>query len=73
MPTNTWDLIELRTIEWVVIGSLVLLFLIGCLGQREWAQRVRQQAPAMMTSIGILGTFVGIYAAMLPLDFPLPT
>ena len=65
----SWDLIELGIIEWIVISSLALLFLMGCLGQRAWAQRVRQQAPAMMTSIGILGTFVGIYFAMLPLDF----
>ena len=59
-----WDLIELRSIEWVVIGLLAFLFLTGCLNQK-----VRQQAPAMMTSIGILGTFAGIYVAMLPLDF----
>lgn len=59
-----WDLIELGPIEWVVIGLLAFLFLAGCLGQK-----VRQQAPAMMTSIGILGTFAGIYVAMLPLDF----
>ena len=59
-----WDLIELRTIEWTVIGALALLFLTGCL-----SQKVRQQAPATMTSIGILGTFAGIYVAMLPLDF----
>lgn len=65
----SWGLIELGPIEWIVIGLLALLFLIGCLGRRAWAQRVRQQAPAMMTSIGILGTFVGIYLAMLPLDF----
>lgn len=65
----SWNLIELGVIEWIVISLLALLFLIGCLGQRAWAQRVRQQAPAMMTSIGILGTFVGIYLAMLPLDF----
>lgn len=59
-----WDRIQLGTIEWVVLGSLALLFLTGIL-----FQRTRQQAPAMMTSIGILGTFAGIYVAMLPLDF----
>ena len=59
-----WDLINLGPIEWVVGGLLAFLFLSGCLGQK-----VRRQAPAMMTSIGILGTFAGIYVAMLPLDF----
>ena len=59
-----WELIQLRTIEWVVIGLLASLFLAGSL-----FHKTRQQAPAMMTSIGILGTFAGIYVAMLPLDF----
>ena len=59
-----WELIQLRTIEWVVIGILAFLFLAGSV-----TQRIRQQAAAMMTSVGILGTFAGIYIAMLDLDF----
>ena len=67
-----WSLDEWGTTEWIVFCSLVLLFLIGCLGSRAWAQRVRQQAPAMMTSIGILGTFVGIYEALQSANFSPP-
>lgn len=63
-----WDLNDPRTIvALVVVGVLAFLFLTGLL-----FQGMRQQAAAIMTSIGILGTFVGIYVAM-PQDFTTDT
>ena len=51
-------------IIWTVVGLLALLFAIGIMSERH-----RSSAPALMTSLGILGTFCGIFLALYPLDF----
>lgn len=51
-------------IIWVVIGCLILFFWRGLR-----SDRFRQAAPGLMTSLGILGTFCGIFIALYPLDF----
>ena len=51
---------------WVIAAVLILLFYFGF--QRE---TLRQAAPGLMTSLGIFGTFCGIYLALYPLDFSL--
>ena len=43
---------------------LALLFAVGIISERH-----RSSAPALMTSLGILGTFCGIFLALYPLDF----
>lgn len=48
----------------LVSGTLVYLWVAG---RRD--PRFRGHASAVMTSVGILGTFVGIFLALLPLDF----
>ena len=48
----------------IVLAGLVGLFALGSVG------RISQQAvPALMTSLGIFGTFWGIFIALYPLDF----
>ena len=47
-----------------VVGLLILFFLLGW-----FFEKFRQAAPALMTSLGILGTFCGIFVALYPLDF----
>ena len=51
-------------IVWVVFGFLILFFLLGLR-----FEKFRRAAPALMTSLGILGTFCGIFIALYPLDF----
>lgn len=51
-------------IIWAVIALLTLLFIAGIVSERH-----RSSAPALMTSLGILGTFCGIFLALYPLDF----
>lgn len=51
-------------IIWAVVVLLVLLFLSGLV-----STKFRQVAPALMTSLGIFGTFCGIFIALYPLDF----
>ena len=49
---------------WVVVIILVGLSIFG------WRhEKLRQAAPGLMTSLGILGTFCGIFLALYPLDF----
>ena len=48
----------------VVVVLLILFFLSGLL-----FSKFRQVAPALMTSLGIFGTFCGIFIALYPLDF----
>ena len=58
---------ENSTVNSVVglVGVLIVaLFLVGML-----KPEFRRVAPSIMTSLGILGTFVGILLALLPLDF----
>ena len=48
----------------IVLAGLVGLFALGSVG------RISQQTvPALMTSLGIFGTFWGIFIALYPLDF----
>ena len=51
-------------ILWAVAGLLFALFVLGLL-----FEKFRQAAPALMTNLGILGTFCGIFIALHPLDF----
>ncbi|MCY4610816.1 MAG: MotA/TolQ/ExbB proton channel family protein [Gammaproteobacteria bacterium] len=51
-------------IIWAVVVLLLALFVAGIK-----LERYRSSAPALMTSLGILGTFCGIYLALYPLDF----
>ena len=53
-------------IVWVVSGFLIFLFVSGWFSKHE---QVRRTAPALMVSLGILGTFCGIYLALYPLEF----
>lgn len=43
---------------------LVLMFIYGL-----WDKRFGRVCPSLMTSLGILGTFCGIYLSLYPLDF----
>ena len=51
-------------IIWAVVLLLVVLFIAGLRNPG-----FRQAAPGLMTSLGILGTFCGIFIALYPLDF----
>ena len=51
-------------IIWAVVLLLVVLFVTGLRNPG-----FRQAAPGLMTSLGILGTFCGIFIALYPLDF----
>ena len=51
-------------IVWVVFVLLIVFFLLGLR-----FEKFRRAAPALMTSLGILGTFCGIFIALYPLDF----
>lgn len=50
-------------VSYVVYG-LLALWVLGLLGRIP-----RQAVPSLMTSLGILGTFSGIFVALAPLDF----
>lgn len=49
---------------WIVAIVLVALFRFGLRHET-----LRQASPGLMTSLGIFGTFCGIYLALYPLDF----
>lgn len=51
------------------IVRIVVIILVGLsiFGWRH--EKLRQAAPGLMTSLGILGTFCGIFLALYPLDF----
>ena len=51
-------------IIWAVVVLLVVLFIAGLRNPG-----FSQAAPGLMTSLGILGTFCGIFIALYPLDF----
>lgn len=51
-------------ILWAVIGLLIAFFWMGYRNKE-----FRPLAPSLMTSLGILGTFSGIFLALYPLDF----
>lgn len=51
-------------IVWVVFVLLIVFFLLGLR-----FEKFRRATPALMTSLGILGTFCGIFIALYPLDF----
>lgn len=51
-------------IIWAVSGLLIVFFVLGLT-----SERFRQIAPSLMVSLGILGTFCGIFIALYPLDF----
>lgn len=55
---------DAKTILAVVLAGLVVLFVCGHIRRIP-----RQIVPALMTSLGILGTFTGIYIALIPLEF----
>ena len=48
----------------LVVAMLAVLFVLGLI-----SEKFRRVAPALMTSLGILGTFCGIFVALHPLDF----
>ena len=48
----------------LVAAMLAALFVLGLI-----SEKFRRIAPALMTSLGILGTFCGIFVALHPLDF----
>lgn len=52
-----------------VIVVSVVIFLFGLIGASSRSQKMRQQAPAALTAIGIFGTFLGIAYALADLDF----
>ena len=53
--------------SWIMVGVVVALIYLWSAGRRD--PEFRANAPAVMTSVGILGTFLGIFLALLPLDF----
>lgn len=51
----------------IILGVLGVLIVLWWVGRRDL--RFRATAPAVMTSVGILGTFLGIFLALVPLEF----
>lgn len=51
----------------IILGVLGVLIILWWVGRRD--PRFRATAPAVMTSVGILGTFLGIFLALVPLEF----
>lgn len=55
------------TNTWIIVGVVAVLTYLWSAGRRD--SNFRANAPAVMTSVGILGTFLGIFLALIPLDF----
>ena len=53
----------------LVVAVAVILAVLFIAGWRN--EKLRQASPGLMTSLGILGTFCGIFLALYPLDFSL--
>ena len=54
----------------IVIGAIFALSLISLVfrAQKGWLYRLRSVAPGLLTGIGILGTFLGIFVGLLSFD-----
>lgn len=59
----------MRNVVYGVLAVSAVIFLFGLAGRGKRSQRMRQQAPAALTAIGIFGTFLGIAYALADLDF----
>ena len=59
---SVFNSVSPASVVWIVSGGIVVLFFCGLFGIIS-----RQAVPALMTSLGILGTFWGIFIALHPL------
>ena len=62
-----YELLKVLGENGIVWGIAILLIGLFVMGIR--LERFRSSAPALMTSLGILGTFCGIFLALYPLEF----
>ena len=67
MPERMYQLLAYLGEGGITNGTCILLVLIFIVGLRD--KRFGRICPSLMTSLGILGTFCGIYLSLYPLDF----
>lgn len=67
MPSWTYQLLAYFGESGITNGTCALLVLMFIIGLRD--KGFGRVCPSLMTSLGILGTFCGIYLSLYPLDF----
>lgn len=67
MAKFTYESLAMLGESGITNGTCILLALMFVYGL--WDKRFGRVAPSLMTSLGILGTFCGIYLSLYPLDF----
>ena len=67
MPAWTYQILAELGEGGITNGTCALLVLMFIYGLRD--KRFGRVCPSLMTSLGILGTFCGIYLSLYPLDF----
>lgn len=67
MAKFTYESLAMLGESGITNGTCILLAVMFVYGL--WDRRFGRVAPSLMTSLGILGTFCGIYLSLYPLDF----
>lgn len=67
MAKFTYESLAMLGESGITNGTCILLAVMFVYGL--WDKRFGRVAPSLMTSLGILGTFCGIYISLYPLDF----